>query len=357
MNKVSIRPAWVFVGAGGERVDPRLFVLLGGIHDAGKLTLAAKRMGLSYRHAWDLLSKWSEFFGRPLVAMERGKGAQLSPLGEKLLWAEQRCDASLFPRLANIASDLNIEINRYLKDSDALIRIHASHGFAVAKLPLLMRQHGTTDMDLQYMGSVEALRSLAEGTCDLAGIHVPLGDLARSMWVHYEPWIDPRRQRAIRFVTRTQGLMVAAGNPLAVTSLADLARAGIRFINRQKGSGTRFLLDAMLEAYSLEPQSIEGYERGEFTHAAVAAFVASGIADVGLGVEPAARQFKLDFIPLLEERYLLACSVDSLQEPSVQELIGLLKGDAFRAMGETGYALDEPGKIVEMHELFPWLSR
>src|SRR6478735_928835 len=101
-HKVSIRPAWVFVGAGGERVDPRLFVLLGGIHDSGKLTLAAKRMGLSYRHAWDLLSKWSRFFGRPLVAMERGKGAQLSPLGEKLLWAEQRCDASLFPHLANI---------------------------------------------------------------------------------------------------------------------------------------------------------------------------------------------------------------------------------------------------------------
>jgi molybdate-binding protein len=177
------------------------------------------------------------------------------------------------------------------------------------------------------------------------------------MWVHYEPWIDPRRQRAIRFVTRTQGLMVAGGNPLGVNSLADLARPGIRFINRQKGSGTRFLLDAMLEAQSLDSRSIEGYERGEFTHAAVAAFVASGIADVGLGVEPAARQFKLDFIPLLEERYLLACNAESVKEPAVGELIELLKGDAFRAMAETGYTLDSPGEVVEMQEIFPWLKR
>src|SRR5260221_7079878 len=115
MKKIIIRPSWSFSDASGERVDPRLFDLLRAIHEAGKLTLAAKAAGLSYRHAWDFIARWSDFFGAPLVHMARGKGTFLAPLGEKLLWAEQRSDASLFPLLENVASELNLEINRHLK--------------------------------------------------------------------------------------------------------------------------------------------------------------------------------------------------------------------------------------------------
>ena len=115
MDKIVIKPSWKFLSATGERVDPRLFDLLRAIHDTGKLTLAAKAIDLSYRHSWDFLAKWSSFFGSPLVTMTRGKGAYLSPLGEKLLWAEQRSDASLFPQLENIASELNLEINRHFR--------------------------------------------------------------------------------------------------------------------------------------------------------------------------------------------------------------------------------------------------
>jgi putative molybdopterin biosynthesis protein len=358
MAKITIRPSWTFTSENGERVDPQLFGLLRAIHDTGKLTLAIGQVKLSYRYAWDLLGKWSQFFGNPLVKMERGKGAHLTPLGAKLLWAEQRTDASLFPQLENIASELNLEIARALKNSQSVIRIHASHGYAVEKLPALMRQHGHANVDLQYMGSVAALASLCRSNCDLAGFHVPLGELGATLWEQYAKWIKPRQQRIIRLVIRTQGLIVPKGNPTKIASLADLTQPKIRFVNRQRGSGTRILLDGLLSSQSLDPRSIQGYESGEFTHAAVAAFVASGMADVGFGIEPAARQFKLDFVPLMKERYMLACSTATLRQAPIQELVALLKGKQFsEIIGKIpGYALDNPGEVASINKVFPGMG-
>ncbi len=356
--KIQIKPSWQFLGADGEHVDPRLFDLLRGINDAGKLTVAARQTGISYRRAWDLLTEWSKFFGSPLVNMQRGKGAQLSALGGKLLWAEQRTEASLFPQLENIASELNLEIGRASSQiQPAVIRIHASHGYAVEKLPTLMRDHGDAEIDLQYMGSVAALKSLAEQHCDMAGFHVPLGELGPVLWSQYAPWFKARKLSIIRLVTRTQGLIVAKGNPLNLKGLGDLTRPEIRFVNRQRGSGTRILFDGLLAKKHISGARIRGYESGEFTHAAVAAFVASGMADVGMAIEPAARQFKLDFVPLVQERYMLCCPPAVLKRAPVQRLIELVKGPHFQTLvaPEAGYALDEPGTVVQPAELFPWI--
>lgn len=360
MHKIVIRPAWQFRSSSGETIDARVFTLLRAIHETGKLTEAAKRVSLSYRHAWDLLARWDEFFGSPLVTMARGKGAYLSPLGEKLVWAAQRTDASLFPHLDNIASELNIEINRHLRASRRVLRLHASHGYAVEKIPELLRESTECEVDLQYMGSVDALRSLANGACDLAGFHVPVGNLATTLWPHYEPWLRPREQRIVRLVTRTQGLIVARGNPLGIRELKDLARPGVRFVNRQRGSGTRILLDGMLAAEKVRAAGIQGYtDTGEFTHAAVAAFVASHMADAAFGVEPAARQFRLDFIPLASERYMLACDAKTLQSGSMRELVVLLGSEAFREAlkSASGYQPDGPGEVQTIAEAFPWTAK
>jgi molybdate transport repressor ModE-like protein len=358
MNKIVIRPAWRFEAENGVQVDPRLFDLLRAIHEDGKLTLAAKQGGVSYRSAWDMLKNAAVFFGSPLVQMERGRGARLTTLGEKLLWAGQRSDAGLFPQLDNIASELNLEIGKARKRQQALIRIHASHGYAVEKVPQLMANHGHADVDLQYMGSVDALASLSRSNCELAGFHVPLGAIGSCLWDQYAKWIRPRQEKIIRLVLRTQGLIVAPGNPRKIAGLRDLSRPGVRFVNRQPGSGTRILLDSLLRSLSIDPAKIMGYGSGEFTHAAVAAFVGSGMADVAFGVEPAARQFKLDFLPVVKERYMFACRNETLGQAPVKELIALLQGAEFkRVIGPVpGYTLDCPGEVIEFKEAASWAN-
>jgi molybdate transport repressor ModE-like protein len=356
VTKIQIRPSWVFTTDGGDEVDPQLFRVLRGIHDGGKLTFAARQAGISYRHAWDLLGKWSRFFGTPLARMERGRGATLTALGAKLLWAEQRSDASLFPHLETIASELNVEIRRAVQDARSVIRIHASHGYAIEKLPSLLADHARAAVDIHYTSSVAALAALSRGECELAGFHVPLGELGEELWKHYAKWLHPRQQRIVKMVTRTQGLILASGNPLGITSIADLARPGLRFVNRQAGSGTRILLDGLLARAGVDARDIQGYSSGEFTHAAVAAFVASGMADVAFAIEPAARRFRLDFLPVVQERYMLAAHRDRLRLAAVRELLALLRGPLFleAIAGEPGYAPDHPGEVVAVEEIFPW---
>lgn len=355
MSRITIRAAWRFETENGQEVDPGLFGLLRAIRDSGSLKLAVEDTKMSYRHGWDMLKRAAHAFGCPLVRMERGRGAQLTVLGEKLLWAEQRSDASLFPQLDNVASELNLEIRRARAETQPVLRLHASHGYAVEKLPQLMARYGHATMDLQYMGSVEALSSLCRAQCDLAGFHVPLGDIGRGLWGHYARWIKPRQQKVIRLVIRTQGLIVAPGNPKHLRGIKDLARSNVRFVNRQRGSGTRILLDGLLREAGIDPASITGYGTGEFTHAAVAAFVSSGMVDVAFGVEPAARQFKLDFVPIARERYMLACRNESLDVPPVQELVELLRaGKLGEVLGSVpGYELDDPGAIVDVKDIVP----
>jgi len=355
MPKITIRPTWHFETDAGSEIDARLFRLLRAIRDSGALTLAVAEVQMSYRHGWDMLKEADALFGAPLVLMERGRGARLTLLGEKLLWAEQRIDASLFPQLDNVASELNLEILRARAETPAVLRIHASHGYAVEKLPQLLARHGSATVDLQYMGSVDALASLCRGQCDLAGFHVPLGGIGRGLWEQYARWIRPRQQKIIRLVIRTQGFIVAPGNPKDIRSIADLVRADVKFVNRQRGSGTRILLDGLLHAAGIDPGRIDGYDSGEFTHAAVAAFVSSGMVDAAFGVEPAARQFKLDFVPIARERYMLACRRESLDQPHVQELIALLRSPALRDLvgSVPGYTLDDPGEVAEVREIVP----
>ena len=148
--------------------------------------------------------------------------------------------------------------------------------------------------------------------------------------------------------------MVAKGNPKKIYDIADLARGDVRFINRQAGSGTRFLLDLLLEREHVAAAAIRGYEQCEYTHAAVAAFVASGMADAGFGLEVPARQFKLEFLPLQQERYFLLCDARALDGPALPQLLELLRSAAFRKQVDAlpGYRADDAGTVMHLHEAF-----
>ena len=123
---------------------------LNDIRATGKITRAARRAGLSYRHCWNLIEKWAAFFGTPLVEREQGRGTRLTPLGEKLVWAGQWLQARLRPQLQNLAQELETEINQVLPRKPNLVRVHASHGFAVSKLRELLSREPDIGVDLRY---------------------------------------------------------------------------------------------------------------------------------------------------------------------------------------------------------------
>jgi molybdate transport repressor ModE-like protein len=359
MAKISIHPQWTLT-AHGDAPQPldRTLRLLAAIKEEGNLLRGARRMGLSYRHAWGTIREAGRVFGAPLLAMSRGRGAVLTPLGEKLLWADKRVWARLAPLLDSLASELQAEIEQAVSEGTPILRIQASHGFAIELLrEFLVRQH--LAVDLKYRGSMEALASLAATDCDMAGFHVPEGELQGEALQFYLKWLRPETQTLVNLATRRQGIMLARGNPKRVHSLADLAHPGLRFVNRQFGSGTRILLDLLLKRANVESGDIPGYDTGEFTHSGVAAYIASGLADAGFGVETAARRFKLDFIPIASERYFLVCDDDSLTSPLVTRILEVMTSGAFRAAAGklVGVDVTYAGTVLRIDEAFPELSK
>jgi molybdate transport repressor ModE-like protein len=355
MNKILIKPQWLLKGDGASQQQslPVLLRLLAAIYEEKNLSKACRTVGLSYRHAWGLIKNGRQIFGVPLANFTRGQGATLTPLGEKLVWADKRIGARLAPILESVASEVEAEIERARADSKTILRIHGSHGYAVAALRDFLVDRGIT-VELQFRGGADALTSLYRLNCELAGFHVPQGDLQARALEHYIKWLKPRSQRLINLVTRRQGIMVAKGNPKKIAAVTDFARSGVRFANRQRGSGTRLLLELLLSREKLSSSKISGFEVVEFTHDAVAAYIASGMADTGLGVETAARKFDLDFIPLVSERYFLACHVEAVMSQPVQEVVSVLRSNEFRALINDHHGLDSAGSgtIIAMDEAF-----
>jgi len=154
--------------------------------------------------------------------------------------------------------------------------------------------------------------------------------------------------KLINLAWREQGLMVAPGNPKQIRTIQDLARREISFINRQRGAGTRLLLDYLLKEAGLDPGQVQGYAREEYTHMAVAVNVASGTADVGLGILAAARALGLDFIPLLPERYDLVVPETTFADPRFQTLLSVIRSPEFQAAAAAlgGYDLKDCGQTL-----------
>jgi putative molybdopterin biosynthesis protein len=198
------------------------------------------------------------------------------------------------------------------------------------------------------VGSLGGLVALRDGLCHLAGSHL-LDPRSGEYTLPYVERVLPGRDVAVvRLVHRDQGLIVAPGNPLGLQSLDDLARPGLRYVNRQRGAGTRVLLDHELGRRGIAPDQVPGYAREEHTHLAVAAAVAAGRADCGLGVLAAARAFGLGFVPVTREPYDLVLDAAALDEPVLAPLWALLDDARFRAAVEDlgGYATEEMGRRI-----------
>ena len=144
--------------------------------------------------------------------------------------------------------------------------------------------------------------------------------------------------------------MVAKGNPLNIQKFSDVAREGIRYVNRQKGSGTRILTDYLCKQENLDASAIYGYDREELTHTSVAVQIASGSADAGMGIYSAAKLYDLDFIPICIEEYDLIIPDHAWGTPQVRQMMETLKSDAFKEkiLSLGGYTVENPGEIIPL---------
>ncbi len=337
-----LRPevVWRLSGRLPVTLDARIGPLLAGVAERGSLTAAAAALGIPYRTAWAALEGTERALGRRLIDATRGRGAALTPLGRRLLDAGARVERLLEARDAEVSVPLRAGP---LPDLRRPLRIAASHDLVLAQVRPAWRARHRIAID--FHGSAESLALFAQGRADLAGFHAPAGSWTRDPLLAL---LRPDRDVLIRFLRRMQGLILSRGNPRRVHSLRDVARMRLRFVNRQPGSGTRALVDHALSRARIRPTAIVGYTNEEFTHAAVAATIAAGNADAGMGIAAAASQLGLAFVPLIEERYTFACRRRMVAGDVIADFRELLASGPTRGVIAPlpGYALDAPGEVV-----------
>jgi len=361
VNHRGIHLSYTFEARGqqGAEVENPLFDLLSAVQQQGSIGRAAAALGMSYRHVWGALKHWEQVLEAPLVYWAKGKHARLTPFAQRLLWAERQARARLTPHVEALRSELSRVFA--LADDPALqvLEVTASHDLGLPRLQALAEARQGLHLSLRFAGSEEALRSLLDGRCLVAGFHVPRLDAPAPVFADaLRPLLRPGTHKLIGSHWRRQGLMSRPGAP-APAGIDALAGGNWSFVNRQPGSGTRLLMDHLLLQAGLAAQDIPGFhDRSEHTHVAVAAAIASGAADVGLGIEAAAREFGLDFRPLVDEDYYLVCLKEALETPAVQGLRATLASPAWAQALHSlpGYGVQRPGEVLSLTRALPWWS-
>jgi molybdate transport repressor ModE-like protein len=305
-----------------------LLRLLAELERSSSLREAARAVGVSYRFAWGVLGEAAQLFGAALVDMQRGRGARLSALGRKVLQADEKIRTALGEPLERLRAEIPAMLTPSLPQARPRLTLHASHDLALASLPALCAKR--FDLELLFKGSDDCLASLARGECDLAGFHVADAlPRAAAAAAALGKWLDPRRHALIHFITREQGLIVRAGSK--IRSVHDLARPGVRFINRQHG---------------MEESS-------------VASEVAAKRADAGFGLRADATRFRLAFVPLAVERYYIACQKSAWRHAGLQALLEVLRSREFAAQVARlpGYDASQAGERHALDDALTWVER
>ncbi len=244
-------------------------------------------------------------------------------------------------------AEVGVRLYRSEAEIDATIFATGSHDITLDILAqfLFMAQRRLTTASVGSIGGLVALR---RNEAHLAGSHLldpHTGEYNLSYVREYLPGVPVK---IIALVGRSQGLLVPKGNPKQIKSLADLTRQDVTFVNRQRGAGTRVLLDYHLELKGINQEAIRGYHHEEFTHLAVGAAIASSRADCGMGIAAVTHALDLDFIPLFDERYDLVIPLEHAESPLLEPLFQLLEDEDFRQVVSElpGYDVQPMGKVI-----------
>lgn len=215
---------------------------------------------------------------------------------------------------------------------------------------MLHVENGDLYMSSSHVGSMGGIMAVRRGEAHAAGCHLLDTATGEYNLAFIRKYFPKGGVKLVRCVGRQQGLMVARGNPFQIEKFADIAKEGIRYVNRQKGSGTRILTDYLCRRENLNTDAIYGYDREELTHTSVAVQIASGSADAGMGIYSAAKLYDLDFIPICIEEYDLIIPDHAWDTPQVQQMIATMKTEAFREklLSLGGYTVENPGEIIPL---------
>ena len=274
--------------------------------------------------------------------LQRGAGVIMS-----LVKADGIARIPRFSEGVDAGATIEVELLRPLGQVENTIVAIGSHDLTLDLISSHLSRSGLS-LSSSHVGSLGGIIALRRGEAHLAGSHLldeETGDYNVSYVRRYLPDVPVV---LVNLVGRVQGLMVPKGNPKNIRSLEDLTRADIRFVNRQRGSGTRVLLDYELNGMSIDSASVRGFKREEYSHLAVGAAVVSGGADTGLGILSAAKALGLDFVPLLTERYDLVIPREHFQSALLRPLLELLDDAEFQGEveGLGGYDTRQMGKVV-----------
>ncbi len=242
---------------------------------------------------------------------------------------------------------VNVHLEKPLNEVLGQVVVIGSHDISLDIISNMLKDaHPEMSLSSANQGSLGGIMALRREEAHMAGTHL-LDEATGQYNVPYIcKYLCDTPVNLVTLAHRMQGFMVQPGNPRDISTVEDLLKAGVQFVNRQKGSGTRVLLDYVLGLNGIEPRRISGYEREEYTHTQVAASVKSGAADVGLGILSAARALGLDFIPWREERYDLAIPVRHLDHPGVKAVLHIIRTAEFKGRIEAlgGYDMRDTGK-------------
>ncbi len=289
--------------------------------------------------------KLGEVAGKKVfLPIKRGAGAITTlTRAEALLTIPEHCEGILS------GEECELEILRPERDLATTILVVGSHDLALDLLAQFLKEKAPLyDLSTAHVGSLSGLVAIREGLAHLAGTHLFDPESGEFNIPYLKQYLPETPVKLVHFAFREQGLILPRGNPKGIRSLEDLVREDVRFINRQPGAGTRVLLDYYLEKLGINPSQIKGYEEEETTHLGVAIAVATGRADVGLGIRAAARLLGLDFLPLFEERYDLLVRADFYSSPIFALIQEVLTSSSFReqvlALG--GYEVSRMGELL-----------
>lgn len=345
-SSLTLRAGWSLQHNGETLLGEELVLLLRSVERERTLTAAARNAGMSYRKAWDLMGKAQGMLGAPVVEMSRGRGSRLTPLGEAITRLDRLLLDAVADQLERSPEPLAALARQLPVEREGPLRFHFSHDPFLAqaheRLPQPLRDASALVLD----GSINALAGLARGDCDMAGFHGPVGSAGRAAADELRARLLAGGLRAQPLLRRVQGLMYRPGAVSPLRGLTDLCLPGRRFVNRQSGSGTRLLFDALLEEAGIHASRINGYRREEYTHAAVASQVAARGADVGFGTRSAARQYGLAFLPVCEEVYAVAWRRHLEGDPTRRALVEHIQNQLAHCAGTLSgsgcEALDSP---------------